>query len=228
MVHLVNARTRPGSRRVLPVGVFASGGHALNHLDESYEVPGEEGPARPDVLDHAYVLVDFDNGSRGCLEISMFAEASANQLEVSIVGDGGKLEAFMPSHGDKTVDDKAANVRIARRADELRSRTWQSTRPPPVEFTKGRVEEVAEHPDPRLVAAGDHHGSTFEELHSVIKAVNRKARAADVSIADSIVAIACGIAAHESIETHRKVLIKELVDVERLQRLFNLHDARRG
>jgi len=50
-----------------PVRVMASAGQAVNHLDERYA--GET----PDVWDHGYVLVDFENGARAMLELCMFA-----------------------------------------------------------------------------------------------------------------------------------------------------------
>src|SRR5512134_3339642 len=42
-----------------PTQVYASGGMDVNHRDESYA--GET----PDILDNAYVVVDFDGGARG-------------------------------------------------------------------------------------------------------------------------------------------------------------------
>ena len=69
--------------------VIASGGQSVNHLTEVYN--GE----KADILDNAYVIVEFDNrGPRMLLELCMFAEASKNQEEISIVGNKGKLEAF--------------------------------------------------------------------------------------------------------------------------------------
>ena len=53
--------------------VVASGGHDVNHLDEVYD------GRRADILDNAYVLVDFDNGARALLEICMFAECTKHQ-----------------------------------------------------------------------------------------------------------------------------------------------------
>ena len=42
------------------------------------------------------------------LELCMFAEASKNQEELSLVGTRGKLEAFAPSHGQR--EDDASQV----------------------------------------------------------------------------------------------------------------------
>jgi myo-inositol 2-dehydrogenase/D-chiro-inositol 1-dehydrogenase len=76
-----------------PVRVYASGGQDVNHLDEFYD--GK--PA--DILDNAFVIVDFANGVRGALDLAMFAEGSRYEQEISIVGDRAKLETTFP--GDK-------------------------------------------------------------------------------------------------------------------------------
>lgn len=72
--------------------VFASGSQDVNHLDESYD--GE----RPDILDNAFVIVDFADGARGLLDICMFSEGSKNEQEISVVGDLAKVEAFVPEN----------------------------------------------------------------------------------------------------------------------------------
>jgi hypothetical protein len=46
----------------------------------------------PDIIDNAYVIVEFDNGCRGMLDLCMFAEGSKNEQEISVVGDIGKVE----------------------------------------------------------------------------------------------------------------------------------------
>ena len=84
-----------------PVRIYASGGQSVNHVDELYD--GEA----PDILDNAYVVVDYDNGARAMLDLCMFAEGSRNEQEIAVTGDVGKVEAFVPE----------AIVRIGRRAD---------------------------------------------------------------------------------------------------------------
>ncbi|RWW31006.1 hypothetical protein GW17_00004397 [Ensete ventricosum] len=78
-----------GKGRVLhssanPVRVMASGSIDVNHKDESYD--GKV----PDIIDNAFVIVEFDNGTRGMLDLCMFAEGSKNEQEISVVGDIGK------------------------------------------------------------------------------------------------------------------------------------------
>eukprot|EP00965_Chrysotila_dentata_P189062 6173113-Pleurochrysis_carterae.AAC.4 len=56
---------------------MASGGQDVNHLCEV-----ASGEPAPDILDNAYVIVDFESGARAVLELCMFAEASKFQEEV--------------------------------------------------------------------------------------------------------------------------------------------------
>lgn len=48
----------------------------------------------PDIIDNAYVIVEFENGSRGMLDLCMFAEGSKNEQEIVVVGDIGKVSSF--------------------------------------------------------------------------------------------------------------------------------------
>ena len=76
-----------------PLRVYASGAQDVNHLDETYD--GE----RPDIIDNAFVIVEFDNGCRGVLDLCMFAEASREEEEVVATGDLGKVEARILAAG---------------------------------------------------------------------------------------------------------------------------------
>ena len=73
-----------------PVRVYASGGHDVNHLDEVFD-------GRPaDILDNAFVIVDFANGVRAGLELSMFAEGGRYEQELTVTGSLGKIETTVP------------------------------------------------------------------------------------------------------------------------------------
>ena len=48
----------------------------MNHLDEYYD------GKRCDILDNAFVIVDYANGVRGMVDLCMFADATKNQEEV--------------------------------------------------------------------------------------------------------------------------------------------------
>ena len=83
LMHLVCRRA--------PVRVLATGGQDVNHLDEAYERR-----AVPDILDNAFVIVEFANGVRGALDLCMFAEGGRFEQEITITGDLAKMEATVP------------------------------------------------------------------------------------------------------------------------------------
>ncbi|URE19246.1 Oxidoreductase family, NAD-binding Rossmann fold [Musa troglodytarum] len=161
-----------------PVRVMASGSIDVNHKDESYD--GKV----PDIIDNAFVIVEFDNGTRGMLDLCMFAEGSKNEQEISVVGDIGKGEAFVPE----------SIVHVGLRAE---GRT-------------GVKIEKAE--DARIKYDGLHHGSSYlEHLHflSVIKGESIDAPA--VSLTDGLLSVAIGVAAQLSIEKGRFIAIQEIL-----------------
>ena len=84
-----------------PVRVYGSGAQDVNHLQERY------GGEIPDLLDNAFVTVDFENGVRAMLDLCMFAEGSRNEQELAVTGDVGKVESFVPE----------AVMRVGRRAE---------------------------------------------------------------------------------------------------------------
>lgn len=51
----------------------------------------------PDIIDNAYVIAEFENGSRGLLDLCMFAEGSKNEQEISVVGQIGKVNPSLIS-----------------------------------------------------------------------------------------------------------------------------------
>ena len=155
-----------------PVRVFASGAQDNNHLEERYE--GQT----PDILDNAFVMVDFDDGARGLLDLCMFAEGSRNEQEICATGDRGKVECFVPE----------SKVVIGRRAD--------------------RTVEVASIPvDEAILAAGHHHGATYFE-HLRFQAAIRGEGRVEVSVDDGALAVAMGVAAHRSIELGEPVEVE--------------------
>ena len=93
-----------------PVRVYGSGAQDVNHLDERYD--GEI----PDLLDNAFVIVDFENGIRAMLDLCMFAEGSRNEQELAVTGDVGKVESFVPE----------AVMRVGRRAERTVVRSIRS------------------------------------------------------------------------------------------------------
>jgi len=111
MLHIMKAK---------PVRILASGSQDVNHKDEVYN------GKTSDILDNAYVVIEFDGGQRACMDICMFAEASRHQEEISLVGDGGKIEAFAPAHGAAEDDETLPNFVIGQKRP---SRTGTRHRP---------------------------------------------------------------------------------------------------
>ncbi|WP_316014075.1 Gfo/Idh/MocA family oxidoreductase [Roseobacter sp. HKCCA0434] len=160
-----------------PVRVFASGSGGVNHAGES--VDGRV----PDILDHAFVIVEFDNGSRAMLDLCMFAEGSYWQEVISATGDKARIDAMIPGP-----------ARFAPGGSERASRLVISNR-------GTRMEEVHDiHVDQAVLAAGDHHGSTFFQ-HERFARMIREGGAPDVTVADGLIAVAVGAAAEQSVRT---------------------------
>ena len=159
-----------------PVRVMASGAQDANHLDERYD--GET----PDILDNAYVIVEYEGGARAVLDLCMFAEATKNEQEISVVGPLGKVEA-MVSEGI---------VRIGRRADGM-----------------GQYSERPVH-DPAVLHTGMHHGASYLEHVDFADAI-RTGVAASVTLHDGLMSVAIGVAAHRSIAERRPVTIHEVL-----------------
>lgn len=160
-----------------PVRVMASGGQDVNHLDESYN------GRQADILDNAYVIVDYSSGVRALLDLCMFADATFNQEEVVAVGDGGKLEALIPEMA----------VRIGRRGEH-----WI-----------GSVETITVD-DPTIPYLGHHHGSSYLEHLDFIAACQGEREAA-VDLEDGLLSVAMGVAAHRSIDEGRPVMMTEVL-----------------
>ena len=167
--------------------VFASGGIEVNHLDEIYS------GKKPDIIDQAFVIVEFANGMRATLDLCMFAEGSLFQEEIAAVGSGGKLECKIPGP----------------------DRFWPEDlgKPPTPElifsprFPKGvsRKEIVV---DPLILAAGDHHGSTFYQ-HQRFQQVVLGDGKIEVNLEDGSLAVLQGLAAQESIKTGQAISLVE-------------------
>jgi len=160
----------------VPVRIYATGGQAVNHLDEVYD--GE----RSDILDHASVTVDFAGGQIATLDLCMFAEASHNQEEVSVVGDLGKVEAHLPDGSFRL------GLRDAHAVGEVEHQVVAS---------EARFD-------------GLHHGSSYIEHELFLKAIN-EGLSPEVTLSDGLLSVAMGVAAHRSIETGQPVLMSDIL-----------------
>lgn len=160
-----------------PVRVMASGAQDVNHLDEVYD------GGVPDILDNAFVIVDFEGGARAMLDLCMFAEATTSSEELVAVGDRGKIEALLPS----------GTIRVGRRGEHF----------------YGAVEEHSV-TDDRIGYEGFHHGASYLEHVDVMDAI-RTGRRPTVGVDDGLRSVAMGVAAHRSIDEGRPVAMEEVL-----------------
>jgi predicted dehydrogenase len=163
-----------------PTRVYASGAQDVNHLNERYD------GRIPDILDNALVIVDFADGSRASLDLCMFAEATRNEQEISLVGDAGKAEALVTE----------GVVRVG-----LRKNGWFQC-----------DEEVVPSGDVPVdvLRHGSHHGSSWRE-HVAMQAAIRNGTTPEVTLHDGLLSVAMGEAAHRSISTGRPVMMHEIL-----------------
>lgn len=152
-----------------PLRVMASGAQDVNHLDERYE--GKV----PDILDNAFVIVEYSSGVRACLDLCMFAEGSRNEQELVATGSTAKLEVHIPDN-----------------------RMVFSPR------TDADPHEITVPHDNDIRYMGYHHGASYLEIRDFISAIERQ-RPATVTTRDGFSAVAIGLAAQSSIQEGRFV-----------------------
>lgn len=161
------------------VRVYASGGADVNHRDERY------GDETPDILDNAFVVVDFENGMRASLDLCMFADGAWWQEDFAVTGDAARIECMVPGlRGyEQHVDARIVlSPRSGPKAPETR--------------TVG-VDEAA-------LQAGGHHGSTYHE-HLAFRRAIVDGAPVQVTIEDGLRAVTIGMAAERSIRESRAV-----------------------
>jgi myo-inositol 2-dehydrogenase / D-chiro-inositol 1-dehydrogenase len=182
-----------------PIRVYASGGQNHNHLNEQY------GGATPDILDNAYVVLDFANDRRALLDLCMFAEGSRYQEELTVVGHKGKLDCKVPGPGrfwpSELGDAPVAQLTVSQR-HKTGDEGW--TNNPTITAVPLQTLDIPV--DPALLAAGDHNGSTFYQHQKFFdmalahKSGDISAKP-EVSLADGLKAVVIGLAAEESAKT---------------------------
>ena len=160
------------------VRVYCSGAMDVNHVDERYD-----GQA-PDIIDNSYTTIDFANGTRAMLDLSMFADGAEDQEEITAVGEAARLDCLIPT-GDLVFSPRIGFVR-------------------PKQVTREHI-AVEEH----ALAAGHHHGATYYQ-HQRFAAAVRGEGPVEVTAHDGLMAVAIGTAAEISAREHRAVEMSEL------------------
>jgi predicted dehydrogenase len=171
-----------------PVSVFASGAQRVNHLDESY------GGRTPDILDSAYVVVEYPSGARAMLDLCMFAENSVDNEQIIVVGDEGKLESLLPS----------MTLRYGRREDWGTRKVWGQS------ADSGKGVSVRRVWDTSIKYMGNHFGASYVEHVRFAHAI-RHGLPPEITLEEGLRAVATGIAAHRSIDTHSVVAMADVL-----------------
>ena len=170
-----------------PIRVFASGGQSVNHLDENY------GGVQANMLDNAYVILEYASGARGMLDLCMFGEGSFDKEILTIVGDKGKIESFLPSQ----------TVKASRRDSVGDLSNWASG----ASRARGSEVKIVHNYDVKYM--GHHYGASYIE-HVKFRDAILNSTPAEVTLLDGVTSVVTGLAAHKSINEGRVVEIKEL------------------
>ncbi len=170
-----------------PVRVFASGGQRVNFLDEVYD--GQ--PA--DMLDSAYVIVEYPSGKRAMLDLCMFAENTVDKESISVTGNAGKVESFLPS----------LELRHGKRSAVGKFKNWTH------DASKPKVESRKVWND-SIKYNGFHYGASYLEHVKFFKAI-QNGGTPEVTLEDGLRSVATGLAAQKSIAEGRPVLMTEVL-----------------
>jgi myo-inositol 2-dehydrogenase / D-chiro-inositol 1-dehydrogenase len=162
-----------------PTQVYCSGAMDVNHREERYE------GLRPDIIDNAFAVVDFDNGIRAMLDLCMFAEGSEQQEELVVIGDAAKLTVSIPS----------AMIEYSPRV--------------PLGAPK-RIERSHVPVEKAVLEAGHHHGATFHQWRAFFEAAVGRSPVL-VTARDGMLAVAMGLAAERSAAEKRVVKMAEVL-----------------
>jgi myo-inositol 2-dehydrogenase / D-chiro-inositol 1-dehydrogenase len=171
-----------------PLAVFASGEQRVNHLQESYD------GRRPDILDSAYVIVEYPSGARAMLDLCMFAENSVDNEHITVVGDEGKLESLLPS----------MTLRHGRREDWGTRAVWGQS------ASSGKGVATRRVWDTSIKYMGNHFGASWVE-HAKLAHAIRHGLPAEIGLEEGLRAVATGLAAHLSIERRARVPMSDVL-----------------
>lgn len=184
-----------------PISVYASGNLDVNNKNPYID------NTKTQIIDNGYVIINFENGIRACLDLCMFAECSENQQEICVVGDKGKIESFIPSNqvilsqrnmeGNFTID----NIPPDKKLNIIKKFTFPL--------------------DERLLDLGFHEGATYWEHHFFINSFDFKKKP-EISLESGIISVIIGIMAETSIKENRLIFLSEFNNQNILDPLFKL------
>lgn len=182
---LINLMAESAPRRV-----FASGGQAVNFLE--FEREGR----RADIDDHAFVLVDYENGVRASFTLNMFCPDFYEEMVVT--GEYGRLLATerFDFHQQQPA---TASLRL--------------------ELGENGASRVTELGYPRIVEQSGHHGATFFEHQAFFDQLEGKMADCATPL-QGMWAMIVASAAQESMRSGQPVEISDLIAREKLASLL--------
>jgi len=170
-----------------PIRVYASAAMDVNHVDERYD--GQV----PDIIDNAFVTVDFENGSRAMLDLCMFSEGSYWQEHISVTGPRARVDAYIPGPARFSPDGKERHAKLS-----------ISDRQSKIETSEDVLVDEA------ILQAGDHHGSSFYQHQKFLNMVRDGGTTPEVSLLDGLWSVRVGEAAELSARSGQVVQLDPL------------------
>jgi len=167
-----------------PKRVYATASMDVNHLDERYD--GEQ----PDILDNAFVAIDFANGIRAMLDLCMFADGVVWQEKIRVTGDRGGIEVELPGPPPFAPNSEGKEALL-------------SVFPRRSPATERQTVSVPQ----QLLDAGHHHGATFFQ-HQKFQQIILEGGIPEVTLNDGALAVAIGEAAQQSAASGQSILFE--------------------
>lgn len=165
-----------------PVSVYAVGSQAVNFKDFEY------GGEKSDILDNAFVLVEYANGIRANFNLCMFSPMVYE--EIVLCGDEGRLKA---SEG---VNHQAHS-------------RWSSYLE--VICNPDKTSRVMTPSYPFFIEETGHNGGTYYEHIKFIDALEGQPNTA-ATPEEGFWSVVIGVAAEESVKRGEKVMVRELLE----------------
>lgn len=164
-----------------PVYVYAAEGKAVNF--KGFEYDGE----RSDIIDHASVIIAYENGIHANFSLNMFSPMFYEEL--TICGDRGRLKAYEN-------DDFLPAGRPGTHLEVLTGESGPT--------------KISTPCYPEVIQKSGHNGGTYYEHKYFIDNIEGK-MTNTATVDEGFWSIVVGIAAEESIKTGKKVWIDELL-----------------
>ena len=164
-----------------PRRVMGSGSAAVNFLDFEYQ--GQ----KSDILDNAFVIIEYDNGVRACFSLCMFAPMFYEELV--LCGDGGRLHAW-----------ERQDFR-----DSTRLKTHME-----VLCGENKPIRVSQPAYPFYIEDLGHHGSTYFEHVNFIDQIDGKPTNS-ATVDEGFWSIVVGVAAEQAVQSGEIVEIDSLL-----------------